>query len=128
MTSLIATKLIRSGSKRFIFRASLRQRIGSYKLHVIMNDDTGEPHSHPWDFSSLIIFGGYTEILEDGSKKRFGMFSVNRKDRRVKHLIRLHRVCGFKIPAITIGWYGPKLELCSLCKELGYCKSNVRTA
>lgn len=88
-----------------------------------MNDDRDGFHSHPWDFKSLILFGGYVETLEDGTVHTHRFLSVNTKQRETKHQLRLRKLFGLRIPAITIGWYGPKVGLCSLCQELGYCKS-----
>lgn len=31
-------------------------------LHVFLGSDDCNPHSHPWGFCSLILWGGYTEI------------------------------------------------------------------
>ena len=108
---------------------------GSWKLHLILNDDVTS-HTHPWDFTSFILFGGYVErslniyesnsdwIQCDGySYKEYGWLSINRKKMNVEHQITLRRLFGFKIPAVTIGYYGPKKQLCSLCKEQGYCNT-----
>lgn len=55
--------------------------------------------------------------------KRNRMWSLIKKKCDEYHLIRLYRIFGIKIPALTIGWYGKKKKLCSLCTELGYCRT-----
>lgn len=115
-------KTIISKGKLFIVRLSfyLKDK-SSYKLHLILDDDYDEPHSHPWNFKSIILFGGYYE-----DDKKYSMFKTNTKLYHEKHKIKLFRFLGFKIPTITLGKYSPKIELCSFCKEIGYCKSNKK--
>lgn len=112
-------KLVWTLGKPFIYRLSTQH----HKLHLIVNDDLDGFHTHPWDFKSLILFGGYVETLSDGTVQKYSMFSINRKVATQSHQIRLFRICGIKIPTLTVGWYGPKTQLCSFCQELGYCKS-----
>ncbi len=137
-------KLTRQNAEPFLFRASWKWKAGSIKLHIILKDDTGELHTHPWDFTSLILFGGYVETTFEERQeiidlqkefylgfdpyyndKTYGWLSINRKIANKYHRVSLRRLWGIKIPAITIGIYGEKKQLCSLCKDLGYCKSNA---
>lgn len=130
------SKTITSGGKPFIKRLSLYLPKGSIKLHLLLDDDKDDDfsggHTHPWDFTSFILFGGYEEYTLRFSNnpngqfntEKFYMFSLNRKKAEVKHKIKLFRLFGFKIPCITIGYYSDKKQLCSLCQELGYCRSN----
>jgi hypothetical protein len=112
-------KVIRSGGKLFLCRLSLYKDDGSsFKFHLILNDDGDEPHSHPWDFTSIILFGGYYE-----ENVKYGFLDLNVKLYHQKHKIRLRRLFGFKVPTLTMGWYSEKKELCSLCKDLGYCRT-----
>jgi len=118
----VKRKTIFSQGKPFIKRLSVYlQDKSSFKLHLILNDDLDEPHTHPWDFTSLILFGGYTEE-SNGQKKKYGFLRKNVKLHHASHKITLFRVLGFKIPTITIGKYSKKLQLCSFCQQLGYCK------
>jgi len=118
----VKRKTIFSQGKPFIKRLSVYlQDKSSFKLHLILNDDLDEPHTHPWDFTSLILFGGYTEE-SNGQKKKYGFLRKNVKLHHESHKITLFRVLGFKIPTITIGKYSKKLQLCSFCQQLGYCK------
>lgn len=59
-------------------------------------------------------------------KRLFSMFTLNRKRAEERHEIRLRRFMGLKVPTLTIGWYGDKKQLCSLCQELGYCRTTGR--
>lgn len=123
---LFKTKKIISGGKVFLRRLSIYLKKGSLKIHIIQNDDMDEHHSHPWDFESFILFGGYVEeTIDDFGNKRtedFRIGDINKKKHYEKHKTKLHRFLGIKIPAVTIGYYSDKLELCSFCKSLGYCK------
>lgn len=93
----------------------------------MFNDDKTEPHTHPWGFTSLILFGGYIETTypknELSKDTLYGMFSINRKTCNEYHRVRLRRFFGIKIPCITIGKYSAKKQLCSLCTKLGYCRT-----
>lgn len=41
---------------------------GSLQLHHILTDDPEpDPHDHPWDFTSVILTGGYRDISPTGS-------------------------------------------------------------
>jgi hypothetical protein len=151
----------------FLHRLSFYLKKGSIKLHIITGDDSPVFHTHPWDFTSFILFGGYKEYIkfpwdtnvhwtnslsppqayraaervmkqmdkrpfmsdiEDTTGLIFGwkhrIFSINKKHHEQLHRVELFKVLGIKIPAITIGFYSEKLELCSFCKQLGYCKQN----
>lgn len=126
----VKTKSIFSGGKVFLRRLSIYLKKGSIKIHLITNDDADEHHSHPWDFKSLILFGGYWEsVIKDTGDNwitttysKYPFLSVNRKLHNEKHKTKLLRLWGIKIPALTVGIYSEKIELCSFCKELGYCK------
>lgn len=113
----LSFKLVRSGGKLFILRASLRRPTGSFKLHLILDDDQDGGHTHPWDFKSLVLFGGYYELGQ-----LYGFLRINTKKAEEFHETKLRRFLGFKVPTLTIGWYGPKRILCSLCQSVGYCK------
>lgn len=46
----------------YMRRWILRTPWGTLRVHNILRDDTGtDPHDHPFDFTSLIVKGGYTE-------------------------------------------------------------------
>ncbi len=127
----IRFKTIRSGGNSFIKRMSVYFKKGSLKVHLFLDDDKDEPHSHPWNFTSLILFGGYDEYVETDNKdlavKSYGFLSRNKKQYFQKHKVKLKRIFGIKIPCLTIGWYSQKKQLCSFCAELGYCKESKPT-
>ena len=114
-------KKIYSQGKLFLIRIAFYRPWGSWKFHIILNDDADEPHSHPWDFTSFILFGGYKEEC-DGNIKNYRTFSLNKKCYHEKHKTKLFRLFGRKIPAITIGKYGKKQTLCSFCQSIGICR------
>ena len=87
----------------------------------MVGDDKSEPHTHPWDFKSFLILP-YRENLDGVNYNHFPFTLLNRSMNQ-KHRITLYRIFGFKIPALTIGFYGKKKQLCSFCQSLGYCKS-----
>jgi hypothetical protein len=124
-------KTIHSNSNSFIKRLSLYFKNGSIKLHIILSDDQDAPHSHPWNFTSIILFGGYIEevLMSDNSiqKKEFRLLNVNKKKYYQKHKLSLKRIFGIKIPCITVGWYSNKIQLCSFCSDLGYCKESAKS-
>lgn len=121
---LITTKLVLSGGEPFIFRISLNFKKGSIKLHLIVNDDQDGLHTHPWDFTSFILFGGYFEETSN-SCQNYNMFSINRKKYNEQHCIKLKRFLSFKIPTLTIGRYSKKFALCSHCQPYGYCLNSI---
>ena len=122
----IRVKTIHSAGNSFIKRLSIYFKKGSVKIHLFLDDDKDEPHSHPWDFTSWILFGGYDESIESDTGgllvKRYNFLNKNTKKYHQKHKVTLKRLFGIKIPCLTIGWYSQKKQLCSFCAELGYCK------
>ncbi len=120
-------KLITKGGATFLHRFSFKVGDGSYKIHIILNDDVDDPHVHPWEFISFLAVGAYKEIV-DGKLIRHLPFSFVRYDRTKRHKVLLYRAFGLRIPCITIGRYSAKVQpwcehqkLCDGCKPLGYC-------
>jgi len=107
---MIKFKKIIAKENNFIYRFNLYLKKGSIKLHLICSDDTREPHNHPWDFKSLILFGGYKEFNEKGVQTNFRFLSVNKKDTSVFHRLELYKLLGIKIPCLTIGRYSEKKQ------------------
>jgi len=132
--------------KVFLNRLTIYLPKGSLKLHIITGDDSPEYHNHPWDFTSFVLFGGYKEYIYIPNRElsvdlikwhylhtrnnmitllyKRRMFSINKKHHNQQHRVELFKLFGFKIPAITIGYYSDKLQLCSFCKEAGRCLQN----
>ena len=106
----------------FLRRFSLYHKKGSIKFHLMTNDDKCKPHTHPWDYMSFLKFP-YKEWL-GGVQLYHHPFSLLRRTMNQSHRITLYQMFGIKIPAFTIGNYGNKKQLCSLCQALGYCRTN----
>lgn len=120
-------KIITNDRKPFLFRMSVPFRRFSIKFHLIVNDDAGEPHVHPWRFTTFLLAGSYKEIVH-GREVRHLPFSVVRYDIDKRHKVVLYRVFGFKIPCLTVGVYSKKVQpwcertsLCDLCAPIGHC-------
>lgn len=127
MKKIFKTKKICNNDKPFLRRLSIYFGKKSLKFHWITDDDV-KAHTHPWDFTSLILFGGYKEFNTTVIPlyKEFGWLDLNEKKADEYHRVELRRFFGIKVPTLTVGWYGEKKQLCSLCKEAGYCLSNKK--
>jgi hypothetical protein len=138
-------KRIRSNQGNvFINRLTFYLKKGSIKLHLITGDDSEVYHTHPWDFTSFILFGGYKEYYRGVESERFRgratvngkwnqlrifrTFSINKKLHHQQHRVELFKLFGITIPALTIGIYSEKLQLCSFCKEAGRCLANDKSS
>lgn len=127
-------KKIYQEGKLYLLRFSFPIKTGTIKVHIIFQDDKEEPHTHPWNFISFLIIP-YKELIvrkiefmgdvemQFYSKYKHYPFKILERDKNQLHKVSLYRILGIKIPAITIGKYGHKTQLCSFCKELGYCKT-----
>lgn len=54
----------------------------SIKIHKVLISDTAELHDHPWDYVSIILYGGYWEHTEVMSKQYFPHNKIELKDTR----------------------------------------------
>lgn len=124
MIKSISFKTIKDMGLPFLNRISLYTKDGSIKIHLMVGDDKSEPHTHPWDFKSFLILP-YKENI-DGIEYHHRPFTLLNRTMNQKHRITLYRFMGIKIPALTIGSYKKKKQLCSFCQSLGYCKSEGR--
>lgn len=124
-----------NGESSFIRRVSFYLKKGSIKIHFITSDDNDEPHTHPWDFKSLLIipykektyikkFEWGKDVFDTSIISKYKPFTLVIRKADEYHKTTLYRIFGIKIPALTIGYYGEKKQLCSFCQELGYCKEN----
>jgi hypothetical protein len=130
----------------FLKRISIYLKNGSsIKLHLILHDDLDEPHTHPWDFKSLLIIpykedlynnklvGAFDPAFDINNVNIFSIhqlikynhkpFTIVNRYHKDSHRTTLYTIFGIKIPALTIGIYSKKLQLCSFCQEAGYCLS-----
>jgi hypothetical protein len=55
------TVLLRDGQPYLIRRTLFSCHRLSIKLHYVIKDDIGEMHNHPWNYISIILWGGYKE-------------------------------------------------------------------
>lgn len=136
MKQLFKTKKIYSKGKLFLWRLNIYLKNGSIKLHIMFNDDTGTPHNHPWDFKTFLIipykekvFNVTNTTISDYNIKtvqelKHSSFTYLKRCKEHLHLTNLYRIFRTKIPAVTIGWYGNKQQLCNLCQDVGYCKQS----
>lgn len=61
-----ALDLFRSDGQSYLSRRGLQTRFGNVYLHRLDVEDPGEDlHDHPWAFVSIILRGGYTELVMD---------------------------------------------------------------
>jgi hypothetical protein len=120
-------KAITNNGRAFLYRLSFPFRYHSIKFHLIVNDDVGEPHIHPWQFTTFLLLGAYKEMVS-GRQVRHLPLSLVRYGVNKRHKVKLYRVLGFKIPCLTVGVYSKKIqpwcerkELCDLCAPTGRC-------
>lgn len=89
----------------------------SVRLHHIIRSDPGVIlHDHPWDFVSLILAGGYTEVTPDGETRYEAPCVLVRKAEQPHRLIidgdawtfiacgTVRRRWGFHTPAGWMHW------------------------
>lgn len=109
----------RKGLDRYLTRWTLiGQRFkgerGKLFLHWFHRGDAEDyNHNHPWDFWSLILWGGYFEITPSG-RKWYGPGSLLRRPAEWQHRVELPdgRKCW------TLVWTGPKRQSWGfICKD-----------
>jgi hypothetical protein len=120
-------KIITQQGRVFLFRFSFPFSGGSIKLHLIVNDDSGPEHRHPWRFSSFLLFGAYREQV-DGKIVNHWPLRLVQYELTKEHKVILYRFFGIKLPCLTVGRYTEKVQpwcraksLCDRCKPLGVC-------
>ena len=120
-------KVIKQRGRVFLIRLSLPAKKGSFKIHIIVNDDQDGAHKHPWNFSSFLLFGAYKEVV-DGKLIKHLPFTLVKRSCTEKHKVLLYRIFGMKIPSVTVGLYSKKIQpwcekekLCDHCKSIGTC-------
>ena len=124
---MLEFKAIKTNNKPFLYRFSIHLRERSLKLHLIVDDDSEMPHKHPWNFITFLFMGSYKELKNNEIIYRYP-FQLIKNFSHTRHRVILYRIFGVKLPCITIGLYGKKIEpwcertsLCEKCKPLGYC-------
>lgn len=90
----IRKKTLMRGEEKYLIRISLfKCKWFSIKLHKALMSDPAIPHDHPWNYISLILWGGYTE-------------------ERIQHMNVYTSTGGpyertFSMPWNSKKWYGP---------------------
>jgi len=100
------TKEIRSkkGVLHFIRFAIFSYKDAGVFIHYFnQSDKEQDEHDHPWDFSTLVLYGGYQE-LHDGQLKNRGLFSY--KKFKAEHSHRVYKL--FKKSCVTLAFIGRK--------------------
>jgi len=111
-------RFYRSDLPGYMCRWVLETRWGTLRLHnILRSDDDRALHDHPWDFWSLILWGGYREFLPGllhsgngtyapiGNQRWCGPGSLVKRSAADAHRIAL--VHG---PAWTLVWTGPRVR------------------
>ncbi|OXM49670.1 hypothetical protein [Amycolatopsis alba] len=128
----VQLKVIRKRGKIFLYRLSWRTRDGgSFKIHLIVQDDVDRAHRHPWNFTSFALLGAYKETVDDVTVAHRPLTLIRRRaDQR--HRVLLYRLFGYPLPCLTVGRYSPKLQpwcehraLCDFCAPVGECSDKA---
>lgn len=88
---------------------------GSVYLHAFIRpDDDPDPHDHPWNFWSLILWGGYVEEISvfDDNGQRVSVQEIVRRPLSIRRTMRgdFHRVKSLlRSPTWTVIVTGPYL-------------------
>lgn len=105
------------GSPYMVRYTLWKTKRGGIYVHNILRDDEDEPHDHPWDFTSVILRGGYYEAVGQGPVwaqfwKWKRPFTVIRHKAEDVHKIKLpykpHGEVSERMPAWTLVFVGPK--------------------
>lgn len=73
-------------------------------LHKLLESDSdAHLHSHPWNFASLILWGGYWEETPDGTVKLFYAGRLN-----IKEAHKYHRIALTRYPTWTLVFTGKR--------------------
>lgn len=104
---------------------------GSIHLHKILRSDNDRaPHNHPWNFVSIVLWGGYHEELYDARRHRgigpawdvrlTGVLNRRPLTARYIDAKTLHKVKLRGRPAWTLCITGPKVKVLGKVKSWGF--------
>lgn len=79
------------------------ERWGVRLHHILSSDDDTLYHSHPYNFVSFILWGGYTEYQPDGTVTRYRIGNRNRMSIDDYHRLELEK------PAWTLVFTGSRV-------------------
>lgn len=72
-------------------------------LHIFVRNDAEDYHCHPWDFTTIVLWGGYVERFPDGSSRLLLPGMILKRRAELRHRVEL--VNGRK--AVTLVLTGP---------------------
>ena len=83
-------------------------------LHHIDGPDTeADPHDHPWWFASLVLRGGYTEVVWPQASL-WGVGKIRKRHSRwswhAMPLVAAHRITRIEPGTITLVVHGPRVK------------------
>jgi hypothetical protein len=93
------------GYKLLCVRYSLLKLIDKVCINVIYKDIDGF-HNHPWDFVSIVLWGGYKETIWDNGKQTINIYKPGSIIKR-KHT-EFHKLEPLGKKAITLFFKGKK--------------------
>ena len=90
--------------------------------HILRSDDDRDLHDHPADFASLILAGGYQEVVHGKlAVNVYGPFSVVRRKAEDLHRIMLNKyfdhIKDCEVSAWTLVWMHPRRREWGFLKE-----------
>lgn len=110
----------REDGKVYLDRWGFETRFGGIYLHKMTAPDPGlDVHNHPWRFASLILRGGYGEIVKRPHGRPYSSWragSLHRFPLEWAHrIVRLRRV-----PTWTLVFRGPRVREWGFFTPFGY--------
>lgn len=85
-----------SGERTYLKRLRIVQTpwFGLYVHWIYLPDNDRDPHDHPWNFTSMVLRGGYTEVLhtsrDDCAMHEHRRWSIHRMPTHLAHgIVRL---------------------------------------
>lgn len=85
--------ITRNDGDKYLIRWNLLQTNWlTIKLHKILKSDDACLHDHPWGFMSIILWGGYVEHTDKGSKI-YHPLNVLFRSAEYRHRLEVHQTC-----------------------------------
>lgn len=90
----------------------MQMPFGGVYLHRIFREDLDPvPHNHPWNFTSLVVWGGYIEeyhehpyaTIDNPSHREWSRYSLHRM-----HHYEAHRIVDVRPGTLTLIFVGRK--------------------
>ena len=104
LLQLVKSIYSKEGILHFKRWALIESRWASIYLHKICESDQDRHcHTHPWNFISLILSGGYFEEVPSGAFKLFSSWTLN-----IKRAEDFHKITLVKKPTWTLVFAGKR--------------------